>query len=170
MGGLGSGRRLGRSPKHQVEWCLVLDAGLLAGRPVTPGDEGRVSLRAAMCAWYIEAQYMVRDDGRLMLTIWLPTSTDVVRADIELVTVWLASGGERTYFLCPGLPGGAACGDRVLKLYWPLMGRQAFACRRCHRLAYQSTQKRKVTFEQLRHRVFGRPLPKLDAPQSGRPP
>jgi hypothetical protein len=42
MGGFGSGRRLEYTAKHQVEWCLVLDVGILAGGPVSPGDEGVV--------------------------------------------------------------------------------------------------------------------------------
>lgn len=39
-------------------------------------------------------------------------------------------GGERTWFLCPSL----RCGRRVALLY----GGNIFACRHCHKLAYQS--------------------------------
>jgi len=149
MGGCGSGVRLGATPKHQVEWCLVLDVGLLAGRPITHGDEGPVALRAASCAWHVEASYRVQNAGRCELSVWLPLKSTWVRSDIELVTVRLASGGKRPLMLCPGLPGGPACGGRVAKLYWPLFGRGAFGCRDCHRLAYQSSQARSMTWKAL---------------------
>jgi len=112
MGGLGSGRRLEYTAKHQVEWCLVLDVGILAGRRVIPGDEGIVSLRAAACAWSVEAWFIVRNDGDLKLTVELPTTTGVVRTHLELTTARLTSGGKRHYFLSPGVPGGVTCGAR----------------------------------------------------------
>jgi hypothetical protein len=56
--------------------------------------------------------------------------------------VWLAwtpcnFGGERPWFLCPGIVNGVACGRRVAKLY--LRGRY-FLCRHCHDLTYASRQ------------------------------
>jgi hypothetical protein len=149
--------------QHQVEWCFALDVGILSGRWVTPGDEGPLYLRAAACAWSIEAAYMVRNDGRLVLTVWLPTETSIVQSDIELTMVPMVSGGDRAYFLCPGLPGARGCGARVAMLYWPLIGGQGFACRRCHRLAYRSTQERRKTLAQLRQEILGRPWPILPA-------
>jgi hypothetical protein len=44
-------------------------------------------------------------------------------------------GGERPYFLCPGVVNGRYCGRRVVKLYGP--GRY-FLCRHCYRLTYAS--------------------------------
>jgi hypothetical protein len=157
VGGRG-GRRSSSDARNQVEWCLVLDVGILAGRRPTPGDEGWVSLRAAACAWTVEAQYFVRNDGALKLTVDVPASTGVITSHFGLTTVGLASSGERVYFLCPGLPGGPACQARVAMLYWPLFGRQAFACRGCHRLAYRSSQERTWTMERLRQHVY-RPMP-----------
>ena len=44
-------------------------------------------------------------------------------------------GGERPYFLCPGVVNGRHCGRRVAKLY---AGGRYFLCRHCYRLAYAS--------------------------------
>ena len=44
-------------------------------------------------------------------------------------------GGERPYFICPGVVNGIACGRRVAKLHGS--GRY-FLCRHCYRLAHAS--------------------------------
>jgi hypothetical protein len=44
-------------------------------------------------------------------------------------------GGDRSYFICPGVVNGIACGRRVAKLHGP--GRY-FLCRHCYRLAHTS--------------------------------
>jgi hypothetical protein len=59
---------------------------------------------------------------------------DVVET-VRLVHVPCRYGGERRYFLCPGQPGGAACGRRAGKLY--ASGRY-FLCRHCFKLTYSS--------------------------------
>jgi hypothetical protein len=53
--------------------------------------------------------------------------------------VWTACrfGGERPWFVCPGLSNGTGCGRRVTKLYGA--GR-LFACRHCYDLTYTSQQ------------------------------
>ena len=43
-------------------------------------------------------------------------------------------GGERPYFLCPGVVNGRHCGRRVVKLF---AGGRYFLCRHCYRLAYR---------------------------------
>jgi hypothetical protein len=44
-------------------------------------------------------------------------------------------GGERPYFVCPGVVNEIACGRRVAKLY---AAGAYFLCRHCYRLAYAS--------------------------------
>ena len=44
-------------------------------------------------------------------------------------------GGERPWFVCPGVVNGVACGRRVAKLY---LKRRYFLCRHCHNLSYES--------------------------------
>ena len=52
-----------------------------------------------------------------------------------MVRVPCEFGGNRPYFLCPGVVNGIACGRRVIKLYG--VGRY-FLCRHCYRLVYAS--------------------------------
>lgn len=56
-------------------------------------------------------------------------------------------GGERPWFVCPAESNGVECGRRVTKLY---SAGGLFACRHCHRLAYDSQQ------ESIRHRGLGK--------------
>ena len=51
---------------------------------------------------------------------------------INIVRVRCRFGGNRMYFICPGVD----CGRRILKLYWPVGG--YVLCRNCHHLAYLS--------------------------------
>jgi hypothetical protein len=50
-------------------------------------------------------------------------------------------GGERPWFLCPGVVNGVRCGRRVAILYGP--GRY-FLCRHCYDLTYQSRRDNKM--------------------------
>lgn len=56
-------------------------------------------------------------------------------------------GGQRPWFLCPGLVNGQACGRRVAILY---SEGPYFWCRQCHELAYDS--QRETREERLRRR------------------
>lgn len=82
--------------------------------------------------------------------MWVGLGTDLVRTEVDLARSVLRSGGLRVYLRCPGLPGHE-CGARVAKLYWPLEPPGGFACRRCHRLVYRSSQTRRdhVWFQRL---------------------
>lgn len=155
MGGLGSGRRFGHTPAEQVEWCLTLDATILAGQSVAPGLRGYADLGAEACVWDIPVWWIVRNvgDGDV-LTLWRMDGPNDPWVHIDLTTLMIVSGGTRTYFRCPGLPGGRGCDARVAKLYWPLRARGGFGCRRCHRLVYRSSQERPRTIEDLIRRVY----------------
>lgn len=58
---------------------------------------------------------------------------DIAEA-VPIVRAPCRFGGERPYFVCPGMVAGVACGRRVIKLYGP----NRFLCRHCNRLAYAS--------------------------------
>lgn len=62
-----------------------------------------------------------------------------VRIPVRLQVTYPALGGQRWWFTCPLIVGGVACNRRVAKLYLPPSARY-FGCRRCHDLAYRSSQ------------------------------
>jgi len=57
-------------------------------------------------------------------------------------------GGVRFWFICPGWKNGIACRRRCRKLYLPPRG-HVFACRVCHDLTYESTQRSGSVFYEL---------------------
>ena len=57
-------------------------------------------------------------------------------------------GGVRLWFICPGWKNGNPCRRRCRKLYLPATG-HVFACRECHGLTYESTQKSGSLFYEL---------------------
>ena len=134
MGGMGSGRRSG-SGRSTVEACHAIDASRLqqAGCLRT-GWAGRWQWtrngeKVAAIALRAEA-------GRLNLAYRFGGGEwqDVDEA-VPIARAPCRFGGERPYFICPGVVRGVACGRRVAKLY--LAGRY-FLCRHCHGLAYRS--------------------------------
>ncbi len=58
-----------------------------------------------------------------------------VAETVNIVRVPCRFGGNRPYFVCPGVVNGISCGRRVVKLHGP--GRY-FLCRHCYRLAHAS--------------------------------
>jgi hypothetical protein len=133
MGGLGSGRPRG-SGRRLVENCRTLDANQLHGMgSLRPGatsnarwgeddtKESAITLHAETDQLHLS--YRARVGGT-----WEDMSEIVA-----LNRVPCRFGGQRVYFLCPGVVNGIACGRRVVKLYgvghW-------FLCRHCHRLGH----------------------------------
>ncbi|PNE11410.1 MAG: hypothetical protein CR217_09000 [Beijerinckiaceae bacterium] len=62
-----------------------------------------------------------------------------VEEAVRIVRVPCRLGGARSYFICPGVVNGVACGRRVAKLHGP--GRY-FLCRHCYHLAHASQSER----------------------------
>lgn len=147
MGGFGSGRHLQDHERRRlVEGSFVLDADtVFAGGPIVAGAESDRALRARSVVWSLPIDYLVRDDGDgLILSVWVWWwAESAIRTDVRLEAVPLAFGGVRHYLRCPGLAGSAGCGRRAVKLYWPTFPPLGLACRRCHGLAYRSSQTRK---------------------------
>jgi ribosomal protein L37E len=137
MGGFGSTRWGWTSTKGTVEGARSLDINRLnkAGclRPGYWGgwqwtrDGERIAdigLRAEEGRLILS--YRIRRDGGEWRNVEQPT---------PVVWVPCPFGGERPYFICPGLVNGIACRRRVAKLYGAATH---FLCRHCYRLAYAS--------------------------------
>ena len=136
MGGLGSGRRSG-SGRDTVEASRVLDCNRLHRADcLREGHFGvwqwsrdgetvaSIILRCRSGALHLS--YRARSNGGA----W----EDVSEA-VAIRRIACRFGGERPYFICPGVVSGVACGRRVLKLYGP--GRYIL-CRHCWRLGHAS--------------------------------
>lgn len=127
MGGFGSGRRCGKGTVSQM---LTLDArklkrdghlqpGCFGQLTWSRGGEVVASIGFGVEEGAVRLKYKVSDqDGA-----W-------VEMDYRVRLDWTACnyGGSRVWFRCP------SCGRRVALLY----GGRVYACRHCHRLAYDS--------------------------------
>ena len=67
---------------------------------------------------------------------------------VSITTTACNYGGARLWFICPGWKNGIACRRRCRKLYLSPRG-HVFACRVCHDLTYESTQKSGGLFYEL---------------------
>jgi hypothetical protein len=136
MGGFGSGRPSG-SGRNKVE----------ASRSI---DVNRLHKAGCLHSGWFGAWQWSRD-GEKVASIDLRAQADHIhlsyrvhigRSDwedvtevVHLVRVPCRLGGDRPYFICPGVVNGVLCGRRVSKLYGA--GRY-FLCRHCYRLAHAS--------------------------------
>jgi hypothetical protein len=138
MGGPGSGRWYRWHTKATVEGCRRLDVrdwqrrGLLCPRMEFSwgwwnGDGRKVaSINVRVQPGRVRLSYRIRRNGE-------------DRQDIEepVALVWTPCyyGGQRPWFICPGVVQGRICGRRVAILYG--VGRY-FLCRHCYGLTYES--------------------------------
>jgi hypothetical protein len=79
-------------------------------------------------------------------------------------------GGVRFWFICPGWKNGVPCRRRCRKLYLS-PGEHVFACRVCHELTYESTQKSGSVFYELIERpmkIHDKALAALERSRSSR--
>lgn len=131
MGGYGSGSQ-GYSSKHTTSGYLRLDVRwlqrkgyLVSGRETTltwsqRGEPiGNISVRCEMngvvlCYRHRRYEETWKDEKYPVPIEWTPCNY----------------GGSRPWFRCPAI----GCGRRIAVLY----GSDIFACRQCHRLAYES--------------------------------
>jgi len=128
MGGYGSGRRWGKDTtsnrrsldvrRMQRENLLV--PGRAFGRHWTRNGETVASIQMRAEVDHVMLDYRSRNNcGE-----WQP-----MEYPVYLEWTGLHFGGRRAWFLCPA----KGCGRRVAILYGGLI----FACRHCHKLAYQ---------------------------------
>ncbi|MGX2042247.1 hypothetical protein ACWJKU_19275 [Methylocaldum sp. MU1018] len=130
MGGIGSGRRYQRG-KDTTSNMLSLDIrklqrdGLLTpgrafGREWTVNGEEVASIRMRTEVDRVILSYRSRSNAGE----WQP-----MEYPVYLEWTGLHFGGQRAWFLCPA----RGCGRRVAILF----GGSIFACRHCHKLAYE---------------------------------
>ena len=139
MGGIGSGNWYRwQGKKATVEESLTVamrdfrgqihphSSGVLTW--VWPsGKQASVGYRVAWEEWLtITLRYSWRD-------------REDIEIPIRVQTTPTQFGGERRWFTCPLVADDAACDRRVGKLYLPPGGKY-FGCRKCHNLAYRSSQ------------------------------
>lgn len=134
MGGYGSGRT---SYKRKAEECRSIDVNRLH-------REGRLRAgRRGSWAWSrngedLGAITMLASEGALTLDYRVReygNDWEGVTQPIRLTHTDCHYGGQRPYFICPGVRGGKLCARRVGKLF---MGQKYFLCRHCNNLAYAS--------------------------------
>jgi hypothetical protein len=134
MGGYGSGRPSyrGKAVEHRSseinrlhrEGCLR--AGW-SGHWVWSRDGeaiGKIGIRAESHLFNLD--YRVRQYG---------DDWETVKQSIRLIHADCHYGGQRPYFICPGVVTGRHCARRVGKLF---LGHKYFLCRHCCNLAYAS--------------------------------
>jgi hypothetical protein len=139
MGGLGSGNRYRFSKKTTTEECHSLDIrdlyrkGLL--KPGTcfrsswsRAGKGVASIRGFVYQDQVVLSYRHRSG--------LGGEWEDVKEPVPLEWTVCNFGGERPWFVCPGV----ACGRRVAVLYGP---GKYFLCRHCYDLSYQSQREDK---------------------------
>lgn len=146
MGGIGSGRHWHYGAKATTSNYHGLDVRTLArdgwlkpgmrfGWQWTIDGEkvGSINLRTEENQIWLH--YRTRADG----ADWEP-----MEYSVRLLSQQLHYGGHRQWFACPA----RGCGRRVAILY----GGRVFACRHCHRLAYQS--QREQNYQRYQRRAM----------------
>ncbi len=136
MGGIGSGRPPGFG-KDTVEGVRSLNvnrlkrAGYIGTNKIGGWEWTRDGERVA---WIC----LTADGDRLRLDYKSRAPGEdwaSVEETVEIAQVPCHLGGQRPYFLCPGVVDGRACRRRIVTLFGN--GRY-FLCRHCYRLAYGS--------------------------------
>ncbi|MEM9625350.1 MAG: hypothetical protein AAGA21_03895 [Pseudomonadota bacterium] len=134
MGGFGSGRSSLR-PHGVADACRSIDVNRLnRDGCLKPGWCGYWQWRDGENA--VATIGMKAQSDRLLLSYNFRRHGDewqAIEEPIPIVRVACRFGGERPYFLCPGIVDGVACNRRVAKLYGP---ERYFLCRHCYGLTY----------------------------------
>jgi len=143
VGGVGSGNWYRFDKKTTTEECHSVDVRYLCKNGyLKPGC--RFSLRwsrASRETGFISGTVY---PGRLILAYrhcsrggeW-----EYVEEPIELTYTPCNFGGERPWFVCPGVVNGVRCSRRVAVLYGP---GKYFLCRHCYDLRYESQRENKI--------------------------
>lgn len=134
MGGYGSGRTSGKQKAEHSRALNIttlhqsgcLKAGWSGGWSWTRDgqEEARISLMAEQGR--IVLDFKVRQYGN----DWEP-----ITQHVNITHTDCNYGGQRPYFLCPGVVNGRRCGRRVGKLF---LGGSYFLCRHCYNMGYSS--------------------------------
>jgi hypothetical protein len=142
MGNENSGRWTSPGAKTTVEQCYALDIadwrreGLLRPGTRRSGLWGWREVGTGKVIRDIGYGVEIRVDPHARLAYEVPRTGEYVNYRLDLVCTCPNYGGQRWWFVCPGLVL-EACGRRVRKLYLA-PGEKYFACRRCCDLCYAS--------------------------------
>ena len=141
MGGYGSGRRYGYTKRTtgginslDVNW-LNRNGNLTAGCWSSVGwlrggkPSSSIGIHAEEGLLVLDYKWRGRGDE------W-----ETVFESVPLSHTPCNYGGQRPWFICPGVINGVPCQRRVAKLY---AAGKYFLCRRCYDLAYQSQRESK---------------------------
>jgi hypothetical protein len=142
MGNENSGRWTSPGAKTTVEQCYALDIadwrreGLLQPGTRRSGFWGWRDVGTGNVMHRIGYGIDIRVDPHARLAYEVPRTGECMNYRLDLVCTCPNYGGQRWWFVCPGLVSGA-CGRRVRKLYLA-SGEEYFGCRRCCDLRYAS--------------------------------
>jgi hypothetical protein len=143
MGGLGSDNRYRFSKKTTTEECHGLGIRDLYRKGLLkPGICFRFSWSRAGKETASICGFVYRDRVILSYRRYseLGAEWEDVKEPVSLEWTPCTLGGERPWFVCPGIVNGVRCGRRVAVLY----GRgKYFLCRHCYDLRYQSQREDK---------------------------
>src|SRR5258708_2534077 len=161
-------------PKETVESALNLDilelqreGFLKVAAGVASEIQWTTNGKACSSVGYVLEK---REGIPISMRLQYKTSEDQRSSDywVSITPTSCNYGGVRLWFLCPGWKNGVRCGRRCRKLY--LRG-NVFACRVCHELTYESTQKSGSLFYELIERpmkIRDRTVPALKYLRAGR--
>lgn len=134
MGGYGSGRP---SHKKKAEECRSLDVNRMH-------QEGCLNAGwSGNWIWSRDGKEVARigfraETARIVLNYRISQyggDWEQVTQSVPLDHTSCNYGGQRPYFLCPGVVNGRQCNRRAVKLF---SGGKYFLCRHCYKLAYTS--------------------------------
>jgi len=151
MGGKGSGRWHQHNPMVTVEECLILSATELARSGVialgkTSGHLHWQEVEAGQCSstrYFLSVSVTPIAASARPLTIAMLHLSEFNQW-IGLQQTFPRVGGVRWWFTCPTNRSRRYCFRRVEKLYLP-PGENAFACRHCYKLSYESRRMNEPT-------------------------
>lgn len=160
MGGFGSGRPSG-SGKSTVEACRSINVNRLHREGcLVPGWSGGWEWKrdGKRVAWIS----LRTEENRLVLDYRYRRNNDdwqSIKEPVRIIRVPCSYGGNRPYFICPGVVNGIECNRRVVKLYG---ADRYFLCRHCYRLAYSSQREDRMDrtlrrANNIRQRLGGEP-------------
>jgi hypothetical protein len=148
VGGVGSGNWYRFTKKTTVEECRSLDVRRLHREGLLkPGYRFSWSWsRAGRQIAYIGGVVLGSSrPERVVLLFRYRSSPSADWEDIQqsVALEWTPCnfGGERPWFVCPGVVNGVACGRRVAVLH---VAGKYFLCRHCYDLSYQSQRDNKM--------------------------
>ncbi len=149
MGGLGSGDKYWLRKKTTVEESLDFSMKNFRSQ-IFPNSAGQTTWTYSTGKKSsIGFRVNLNETGSVLTLDYRVGGTEDIRIPIRLQTTPMQFGGIRWWFTCPLIVDVVVCSGRVGNLYLP-PGAKYFGCRRCHRLAYRSSQR--AHFEERSHK------------------